>query len=156
MKIFNFINIFKFKIKNYLIGFLLVFFIILPVLFGYYSIIGMYMNDPYIELIPLNKPKDEYIIKKNSEDGFYYLKYKTKNPDSTYFLSRCFEKGDNFENIFAINYSSVDLEPFIDKKVKIEGNFKPYKEGEQCIKNKCKIGLTSINNIKITSISLAK
>lgn len=113
--------------------------IICFVLFGVYQIV----NEPPPHLFPFDDSSANYTISKD-DYGTYLISYKsTSDKNKKYYCiwdsshkKTCEWRVDNDISGVAIGKSSVDLEPFLNKNLKLDGSFAF--SDQQCIVNICK------------------
>ena len=104
--------------------------LIFTFIFSYFILIPH--KDP--EMFPLNDSKENYVLKKDhSYYSVHYLGNKRHISSNAYIL-----------------YSPVEVSSFVDKNIKIEGEF--VADDKQCIKERCIKLSTRYVGIKIKSI----
>lgn len=127
----------------------------------YLGIVGFFLsnitNEGPIQAFPFDDKKATYTVQ--NIDGYYWINYNSPSNENkftncrTYQTKELCEEGVNHDVSVYVATSRVDLKPFVDKKVKIQGEF--IDTNKQCVVDICKSigGNNSFTGVKITSIS---
>ena len=134
---------------------------ILVIIFCWQLYLEYHANDHPFELFTFDDPQATYVIKYYPFNDQYNIVYDTlkdrekldtcDEPDGG--ISRCWVEGD-FHTDIPIASSPVDLAEFVDKNVKVNGEF--VFADKQCIKEKCvSLGSRTVS-LQLESISHEK